>query len=930
MAISLLKNLTIKHKLTVIIMTTVAVALFGAFTTCMTWDFLCSKTRILQTLSTEAGIIADNAKVSLAFKDKADARQVLSSLEKEKSVILACVYDADGRVFATYRRSDIGEKVALPTPRRNSQGFEKGNLYVFRPVVLDGQEIGTIYLRADLDNLRRTFEKNLAVAAILAAVLFITASFLSARLQKVISGPILRLAETATKIGRGELDSRIEIESNDELGRLAAAFNNMAEKLKQSYSSLEEKVRERTADLQAANERLKVEIEKRQQAQAQLEENIRFLNCHYIISKLAEQPNMTLKTLFEQATELIRKAQSHPELTCVRITYDGVPYKTANFKKSEICEHAEIRINGSKAGDIEVYRLSDGMENNQAKFFREKRHLLDSTAWHLSRIAERTRATEQLALFRNLLDHSNDAIFVLESKWGRLLDVNNRACQSLGYTRSELLKLTIKDIEETVPDDSHWDALAEKLKVKGNLVIEGRHIRKDGSAFATETSLTFARADGQDYIIAVTRDVTERKEAERQIKRSLQTQDVLNKLLTLSLQDYTLQQILEQSIRLTTSVPWLSFESRGAIFLADDTKKTLEMKAQHGLPCSLQSSCACVEFGKCICGRAASSRQIQFCSQIDERHERICKELPNHGHYCVPILSDGDLLGVLDIYVEQGHKQNEEEENFLKAVAAVLAGIMERKRAEEKQAKLLKEVESANQELKDFAYIVSHDLKAPLFGIKTVAEWICTDYAEKLGEDGKEQLRILMQQVERMYKLIDGVLQYSRVGRAREERMTIDLNKLVSDIVDTLAVPEHITITIENPLPVIEADLTRITQLFQNLLSNAVKYMDKPKGWIRLGSTKENGCWKFSVADNGPGIEEKNFERIFQIFQSPSPKKDVESTGVGLTIVKKIVESYGGQIWVESEPGKGSTFFFTLPRTEKEAENEKPKAHITC
>ena len=143
-----------------------------------------------------------------------------------------------------------------------------------------------------------------------------------------------------------------------------------------------------------------------------------------------------------------------------------------------------------------------------------------------------------------------------------------------------------------------------------------------------------------------------------------------------------------------------------------------------------------------------------------------------------------------------------------------------------------------------------------------------------------------------------------------------------------VAPPENIEITIENELPVIECERTRIMQVFQNLLSNAVKYMDKPQGRVRIVCVEEDGFWKFGVADNGPGIEEKHFERIFKIFQTLSPRDEFESTGVGLTVIKKIVELYDGRIWVESEPGKGSTFFFTLPKKEMGVKDAKLKANI--
>jgi signal transduction histidine kinase len=242
------------------------------------------------------------------------------------------------------------------------------------------------------------------------------------------------------------------------------------------------------------------------------------------------------------------------------------------------------------------------------------------------------------------------------------------------------------------------------------------------------------------------------------------------------------------------------------------------------------------------------------------------------------------------------------------------AEIGEREKAERRQAQLLKELESVNQELKDFAYIASHDLKAPLRAIKTLADWISTDYAAKLDQEGQEQLNLLRQRADRMHNLIDGILQYSRVGRVREKLVEVELDKLLPEIIDILASPANIKITVECELPTVKCEETRITQVFQNLLSNAVKYMDKPEGLIRVGCSGENEFWKFSVADNGPGIEQKHWDRIFKIFQTLAPRDEFESTGIGLTVVKKIVEMYGGKIWLESEVGKGTTFFFTFPK----------------
>ncbi len=228
---------------------------------------------------------------------------------------------------------------------------------------------------------------------------------------------------------------------------------------------------------------------------------------------------------------------------------------------------------------------------------------------------------------------------------------------------------------------------------------------------------------------------------------------------------------------------------------------------------------------------------------------------------------------------------------------------------------LLKKLANANKELESFAYVVSHDLKAPLRGINSLATWIYKDYGDKFDEDGKEQIQLLIGRVKRMYNLIDGILQYSRTGQAREEISKVDTNILIKEIIDILAPPDHIEIKIKDKLPIISYGKVHMGQIFQNLLSNAIKFIDKPKGKIIIGcDDKDDYFWKFSVTDNGSGIDEKHFEKIFTIFQTLSPRDHFESTGIGLTVSKKIVEIYGGSIEVKSKIGEGSTFTFSVPK----------------
>jgi len=219
-----------------------------------------------------------------------------------------------------------------------------------------------------------------------------------------------------------------------------------------------------------------------------------------------------------------------------------------------------------------------------------------------------------------------------------------------------------------------------------------------------------------------------------------------------------------------------------------------------------------------------------------------------------------------------------------------------------------------NQELNDFAYVVSHDLKAPLRAVTQLAGWIATDYADALDEEGQEMMSLLIGRAKRMHNLIQGILEYSRIGRVKEREKEVDLNWLVQDTIEMLAPPKHIQMTIKSELPTVVGEQTRLEQVFANLLGNAIKFMDKPAGCVIIDCADEGPHWLFSVADNGPGIEEKYYDKVFQIFQTLAPRDQFESTGVGLALVKKIVETSGGRVWVESEVGKGSTFYFTLPK----------------
>ena len=267
------------------------------------------------------------------------------------------------------------------------------------------------------------------------------------------------------------------------------------------------------------------------------------------------------------------------------------------------------------------------------------------------------------------------------------------------------------------------------------------------------------------------------------------------------------------------------------------------------------------------------------------------------------------IANVLNIDSIENSSEINESINLVKQIEKQSDDILKANKAREE---LLKNLEHKNTELNNYAHIVSHDLKTPLQSVYTLVNWIESDKENKLTEESEMYTQLILENLERMESLITGILKYSSIDNNEMEEYDINTLNLVNELVKLMVIPKSIEIKVDQNLPTIKGNKHRILQVFQNLLQNAIKSIVDEKGEIEIGVTETPQFWKFHIKDNGKGIEERYFKKIFELFQSVDDSET--KSGIGLSIVKKVIQLYKGEVWVESEVDKGTIFYFTIPK----------------
>jgi PAS domain S-box-containing protein len=304
----------------------------------------------------------------------------------------------------------------------------------------------------------------------------------------------------------------------------------------------------------------------------------------------------------------------------------------------------------------------------------------------------------------------------------------------------------------------------------------------------------------------------------------------------------------------------------------------------------------------------SSARGRLVTNDRDERHPRSM--------IVAPVKSQQEVAGLFVVGSDTAEAFDESHLRLLESIATLTELALDKASMYVDLVNTSKEIEARNKELDDFTYVVSHDLKEPLISIEGYSKILLKEYEDKVGDEGKEFLGALIQSSVRLKNLIDDLLQLSRLGRLAESTETISVNRVVREVLQDIqfTLKEHnVTVDVAEDLPTVQYNHTQLGIVFRNLISNAVKFNTSEFPRVVISATRNADQYVISVADNGIGIDQKYFDKIFMIFQRLHRNEEYRGTGAGLTIVKKIVENHRGRIWVESAGGKGSTFFFTIP-----------------
>jgi PAS domain S-box-containing protein len=531
-------------------------------------------------------------------------------------------------------------------------------------------------------------------------------------------------------------------------------------------------------------------------------------------------------------------------------------------------------------------------------------------------VTERKEHEVDLDRYRRVVETVEDGIYVIGDD-DRFTMVNEAYAEMTGYAKEELLGMPASTVarEETV---ERAQRLQEELVTgeRDTARVEADVQTADGETFRAEATFAVLTGEGGRHErIGVVRDITDRVERERELETRVRQQQVVTDLGRRALEDPELDALFDEAVEAIADT------------LDNDYCKVLEL-LPNGEELLLRSGCGWKDgyVGEATVGTEMAS---QAGYTLASERPVVVDDMEAESRFTGPeLLIEHDVMsgistiigpfhspwGVLGTHDTVRRRFTQHDVNFVQAVANVLSNAIERARYERRLTDTIEDLKESNERLEQFAYIASHDLQEPLRMVSNYLRLIEDRYRDELDDDAEEFIDFAVNGADRMREMIDDLLTYSRIEQHSDSLEPTDTKEVVERVLESLQIQvEELDAEIDvEALPNVRGDEKLLEQLFQNLVSNALKYHDDEPPRVEIGATRRGEKWLFRVEDNGIGIEPRYTDRIFEVFKRLHTHEEYPGTGIGLTLCKRIVDRHGGEIWVESEPGEGATFYFTL------------------
>ncbi|TET85659.1 MAG: PAS domain S-box protein, partial [Anaerolineales bacterium] len=505
----------------------------------------------------------------------------------------------------------------------------------------------------------------------------------------------------------------------------------------------------------------------------------------------------------------------------------------------------------------------------------------------LTDITERKRAEEALReseeKYRTILEDIEDGYFEVDIA-GNFTFFNDPMCGIIGYSRDEMMGMNNRQFMDKKNAKKVYQAF-NRVYTTGKPSKEfGWEItRKDGTKRFIEASVSLKRnSEGEPIgFRGIIRDITEHKSAEEALRKSEEH-----------------YRLLAENV---TDVIWTMDNNMQFTYISPSVTRQRGYSVEEAMALGMEKSLTPASL------EVAAKVILEGLSEEEMGQKDLSKSWTVELEMCC---KDGST-----IWTEMEATFLRDPDGQVIGIQGVARDITERKRAEKELKETMADLERSNAELEQFAYVASHDLQEPLRMVSSFTQLLAQRYKGKLDADADDFITFAVDGANRMQRLINDLLTYSRVGTRGKPLQTTYCEAVIDQSLDNLklAIENCGAVITHDPLPSVMADESQLVQLFQNLIDNAIKFRGDQPPRVHVGVESKDGEWVFSVHDNGIGIDPEHFDRIFVIFQRLHGKQEYAGTGMGLATSKKIVERHAGRIWVESKPGKGATFYFTMP-----------------